>query len=68
VVALRVDARVRDERVELAVSDDGRWKPPGPPASHRGHGLKLIEALADSVRLTPAEAGTTVELTKALRP
>jgi len=28
----------------------------------------LIEALVDSVRLAPADAGTTVELTKALRP
>lgn len=65
-VELIVTAAVSGDRVRLAVCDDGRWKPPPESPGNRGHGLRLIAALVDTVDLSATDHGTTVEMMKEL--
>ena len=65
-VELTVTASVTGDQVRLAVCDDGRWKPPPQSPGNRGHGLRLIAALVDTVELSTADGGTTVEMIKEL--
>ena len=65
-VELTVTASVIGDQVRLAVRDDGRWKPPPHSPGNRGHGLRLISALVDTVQLSATDDGTTVEMTKEL--
>lgn len=65
-VHLTVSAALTGNRLQLTVSDDGRWKPATTPRGHRGHGIHLINALVDTVALTTAPDGTTVEMLKEL--
>lgn len=63
-VRLTVSAALSGNLLQLAVSDDGRWKPATGSQGHRGHGMQLINALVDSVELTTTPDGTTVAMLK----
>lgn len=65
-VELTVTAHITGAQVRLAVCDDGRWRPPPQAPGNRGHGLRLIAALVDTVQLSATDDGTTVEMTKEL--
>ncbi len=65
-VELTVTAAATDDGVRLAVCDDGCWKPPPESPGNRGHGLRVIAALVDTVHLSATQSGTTVEMTKEL--
>lgn len=65
-VHLTVSAALSGNRLQLTVSDDGRWKPATVPRGHRGHGMHLINALVDTAAWTTAPNGTTVEMLKEL--
>ena len=63
-VHLTVSAALSGDLLQLAVSDDGRWKPATASKGHRGHGMQLMNALVDSVELTTTPDGTTVAMLK----
>ena len=63
-VVLTVTAAATAEGVRMAVCDDGCWKPPTESPGNRGHGLRVITALVDTVELSTTESGTTVEMIK----
>jgi anti-sigma regulatory factor (Ser/Thr protein kinase) len=63
-VDIALEADLSESTLRLTVSDNGRWKPTGTPGGHRGHGLRLIEALVDSLELTTGPQGTTVAMVK----
>ena len=65
-VELTVTAAATGNGVRLAVCDDGCWKPPPESPGNRGHGLRVIAALVDTVHLSTTDSGTTVEMTKEL--
>ena len=67
-VDITVHLAVIAEQLRLTVSDNGCWKPVEPSPGHRGHGIRLIEALVDSVDLSTTDAGTRVEMLKELNP
>ncbi len=68
-VVLEVTARATDTGLALTVKDNGRWHPPPPTTQdRRGHGSTLMRALVDTVSITPAPQGTTVEMRKELGP
>ena len=48
--------------VEVDVRDHGRWRPPPVEPGRRGHGLKIIRALADSVEVRHDGTGTLVRM------
>jgi anti-sigma regulatory factor (Ser/Thr protein kinase) len=59
--------------VQLTVADTGSWRPPPadrePPApGTRGHGIIFMHALMDDVTIDPSAHGTTVTMTKDLKP
>ena len=59
--------------VRLTVADTGSWRPPAadreqPAPGTRGHGLIFMHALMDDVTIDPSAHGTTVTLTKDLKP
>lgn len=66
-VELTVMAAVVGDHLRFTVADNGRWKPPPSAPGHRGHGIRLINALADSADVTTGERGTTVEMIKGWR-
>jgi anti-sigma regulatory factor (Ser/Thr protein kinase) len=68
-VVLEVTARATGTGLALTVKDNGRWHAPRPSApSQRGHGSRLMNALVDTVTITPTPQGTTVEMRKELHP
>jgi anti-sigma regulatory factor (Ser/Thr protein kinase) len=72
-VEITLTARVANAGVHLTVTDTGSWRPPSadreqPAPGTRGHGLIFMHALMDEVRIDPSEHGTTVTLTKELKP
>ncbi|PPK65403.1 SpoIIE family protein phosphatase [Actinokineospora auranticolor] len=54
-------AHTGEGAVEVRVRDRGRWRPEPEVTGHRGRGLGLIRALADSVAYDQTDDGTTVE-------
>ena len=61
---IRLRATVGADVVRLTIVDSGSWKPPQPEArSHRGRGIKLMQALMQDVTIDPETDGTTVHLT-----
>ncbi|WP_433869491.1 ATP-binding protein [Saccharopolyspora sp. CA-218241] len=49
--------------VDVTISDDGRWRPPGHNDDQfRGRGLLLIRSLADEAEVRHGERGTTVRM------
>jgi anti-sigma regulatory factor (Ser/Thr protein kinase) len=59
-----VAARTVGASMEIVVSDSGSWRPPR--GSGRGRGLRIIEAVSDSVDVERGADGTIVRLTYAL--
>lgn len=56
-------AAVTANRLQLTVSDSGRWLPPEPePAPYRGKGLTLMQAMMDHVSIDAGEDGTIVTM------
>ncbi|MER7081503.1 Anti-sigma regulatory factor (Ser/Thr protein kinase) [Saccharopolyspora kobensis] len=52
-----------ENRVEVTVTDRGRWAPPGSGGhTGRGQGLPLIRSLADEAVITPGGSGTVVRM------
>lgn len=65
-VRITVHAALSGNRLQLSVSDDGAWKPATVSQNHRGHGMHLMNVLADSVELSATPGGTTVAMLKEL--
>ena len=62
--AFRVQASRMDSEVLIVVRDFGRWR--DQRGTDRGRGLPLMQALMDSVEVSPSRAGTTVRLRRRL--
>jgi anti-sigma regulatory factor (Ser/Thr protein kinase) len=62
--AFRVKASRMDSEVLIVVRDFGRWR--DQRGSDRGRGLPLMQALMDSVEVSPSPEGTTVRLRRRL--
>jgi anti-sigma regulatory factor (Ser/Thr protein kinase) len=59
--------------VQLTVADTGTWRSPPadreqPAPGTRGHGVIFMHTLMDDVTIDPSAHGTTVILTKELKP
>jgi PAS domain S-box-containing protein len=72
-VLITLTAHADHATIRLTVADTGSWRPP--PADHeepapgtRGHGVIFMHALMNEVTIDPAVHGTTVTLTKDLKP
>ena len=50
--------------VTLIVRDSGRWR--APRGTHRGRGLKMIEAATDELEVNSSDAGTEVVMRRRL--
>jgi PAS domain S-box-containing protein len=72
-VQITLTARASHAMVELVIADNGRWRPPPadrerPAPGTRGHGIIFMHALMDDVTIDRSERGTTVTMTKDLKP
>jgi anti-sigma regulatory factor (Ser/Thr protein kinase) len=72
-VQITLTAHATGDTVQLTVADTGSWRPPPadrpqPAPGTRGHGIIFMHALMDSVTMDPSAHGTTVTLTKELKP
>ncbi len=72
-VQITLTARAAHTMVQLTVADTGSWRSPPadreqPAPGTRGHGLIFMHALMDGVTIDPSAHGTTVTLTKDLKP
>jgi PAS domain S-box-containing protein len=72
-VQITLTARAAPTMVQLTVTDTGTWRSPPadreePAPGTRGHGLIFMHALMDDVTIDPSAQGTTVTLTKELKP
>lgn len=65
-VQITVAARLTGDTLRFTVSDNGSWKTPAVSNGHRGHGIRLMNALVDGVDVTTTAEGTTVEMLKDL--
>ena len=63
--AFEVEALVETGKLAIAVRDKGRWRPPRGPM--RGHGLKMMRELMDSVEVASGPEGTMIRLSHTLR-
>ncbi|MEU8634629.1 ATP-binding protein [Amycolatopsis sp. NPDC048633] len=66
-----LDAAVHRDRVEVVISDHGKWRIPvvdPRPVSARGRGLLLLRASADRADISSGESGTVVTLAWDLAP
>ncbi|TWF95289.1 ATP-binding protein [Saccharopolyspora dendranthemae] len=57
---LDVEAALREEAVEVTITDHGSWQTPSKSAAERRRGLPLIHRLADEAVVTSGEDGTRV--------
>jgi serine/threonine-protein kinase RsbW len=64
-----VDLRFRTEgrTVCLDITDQGVWRPPAPGSDGRGHGVRVMRGVVDSVSIEHDERGTRVRLRHPLR-
>ena len=72
-VQITLTASAARDAIRLTVADTGTWRPPPadrePPAPDtRGHGIIFMHALMDDVNIDSSPHGTTVTLTKDLKP
>jgi hypothetical protein len=72
-VQITLTAPATHTMVQLTVTDTGSWRSPPsdrepPTPDTRGHGIIFMHALMDDVTIVPSEHGTTVTLTKDLKP
>jgi serine/threonine-protein kinase RsbW len=61
-----LDASAHPDRIEVVISDHGRWRTPVPdprPVTLRGRGLLLLRASADRADIASGDEGTVVTLT-----
>lgn len=65
-VQITVQAHLIGDTLRFRVSDNGSWKTPVASDCHRGHGIRLMNALVDGVDVTTTAEGTTVEMLKGL--
>ena len=66
-----LDAAVHPDRIEVVISDHGKWRTPvvdPRPVSLRGRGLLLLRASADRADIASGESGTVVTLAWDLTP
>lgn len=66
-----LDASVFPDRLEVVISDHGKWRRPVPdprPVSLRGRGLLLLRASADRADISSGDSGTVVTLGWDLAP
>jgi len=66
-----LDAAVHADRIEVVITDHGKWRTPVPdarPVSLRGRGLLLLRASADRADISSGEKGTVVTLAWDLDP
>lgn len=61
VALLDASCRASDELV-VVVRDRGRWRPPPADPGTRGHGMTIINRLAERVAVSHGRTGTTVEM------
>src|ERR1700759_3982912 len=63
-VLIEADYSSRANRVEVIVSDPGRWRPidPAVGSNPRGRGIPLMESLADRAVIEKQTSGTVVQL------
>jgi signal transduction histidine kinase/CheY-like chemotaxis protein/anti-sigma regulatory factor (Ser/Thr protein kinase) len=57
-----VDLDVRRPGATVLVRDDGRWRPEPADPGHRGHGLRMMEQLADELDVRRGPGGTELRL------
>ena len=72
-VEITLTAHADHAAMRLTVADTGIWRPPPadreePAPGTRGHGVIFMHALMNEVTIDPAAHGTTVTLTKDLKP
>jgi anti-sigma regulatory factor (Ser/Thr protein kinase) len=72
-VQITLTARADHAAIRLTVADTGSWRQPPadreePAPGTRGHGVIFMHALMSEVTIDPAAHGTTVTLTKDLKP
>jgi anti-sigma regulatory factor (Ser/Thr protein kinase) len=72
-VQITLTARAAHTRAHLTIADTGSWRSPPadreqPAPGTRGHGVIFMHALMDDVMIDPSAHGTTVTLTKDLKP
>jgi anti-sigma regulatory factor (Ser/Thr protein kinase) len=72
-VEVTLTARADHATMRLTVADTGSWRPPSadrelPAPGTRGHGVIFMHALMNDVTIDPSAHGTTVTLTKDLKP
>jgi serine/threonine-protein kinase RsbW len=58
---LRLRASLGDDRIEIVVTDNGRWRP---PLDDQGRGLEIIEQMSDAMDIATDERGTTLTFTR----
>ncbi len=59
-----LDAAKTDEGIVIDICDGGQWRPP--QGARRGHGLKLMQALMDTVDIASGPQGTLVKMHRRL--
>jgi serine/threonine-protein kinase RsbW len=62
-LAVRARCRSNPARIEVTVTDHGRWQEPDTKPGDRGRGLPLIRSLADHTDVRPGSEGTVVTMT-----
>ena len=72
-VQITLTARAAHAMVQLIIADTGSWQSPPagreqPSPGTRGHGIIFMHALMDDVTIDPSPHGTTVNMTKDLKP
>jgi PAS domain S-box-containing protein len=72
-VQITLTAQADHATIRLTVADTGTWRPPPadrsePAPGTRGHGVIFMHALMNEVTFDPAADGTTVTMTKDLKP
>ena len=72
-VQITLTARATHTTVQLTIADTGSWRSPPadreqPAPGTRGHGVIFMHALMNDVTIDPSPHGTTVTLTKDLKP
>ncbi len=62
-----VEARLRNDQLEIVVTDEGQWVVPTESHGLRGRGLELLRLLTDRVTIDQTQKGTVLRLLKVLQ-